>query len=275
LIEFGVLGPLEVLVDDDRVRLGPSLKVLALALFCAQGEAIPIARLSELIAEPGADPTGVATVRSHVSHLRRALRDDQRHGQSPKVLISGKAGGLATYALRTEAIDTDVSRFDQLVDEGHAELRDGRHDDAARVLGRALALWRGDPLIDAAGRSFARDWIEGLEGRCRQALMARAVADIGARRHVAVTGELDRLVRRWPDDEVLRALLAIALYRSGRVSAAATACRDAINAAQAQGLDTPRLHQLQRDILTGTLPETGVPHLRGDAAFHGPSIRFP
>jgi hypothetical protein len=80
-------------------------------------------------------------------------------------------------------------------------------------------------------------------------------------RHADVTGELERMVRQWPDNEVIRALHAIALYRSGRPLGAAMACQDAIRAAQSQGLDSPRLHLLQRDVLKGTLPETGLPHL--------------
>jgi DNA-binding SARP family transcriptional activator len=278
VVELGILGPLVVLVDDEQVALGPTLKALVLALLCARGSAVPIARLGGQIAEPGRDSTEAATVRSHVSHLRKALRDDQERRQGPKVLVSVKVGGAAAYALRTEAIDTDATRFDRLVDEGHAELREGNYQVAAEILRGALALWRGDPLADAGGRSFARDWIEHLESRHRQARIARAASDVGAMRHADVAGELDRMVRRWPDDEVVRALLAIALYRSGRVSGAAVACQDAIRAAQSHGLDSPRLHRLQRDVLNGTLPEAGLPYLPWQTdlprAFHVPSTAF-
>jgi DNA-binding SARP family transcriptional activator len=261
MIELGILGPLVLLVDGEQVGLGPTLKVLALALLCARGAAVPIARLGGLLAEPGARPTVAATVRSHVSHLRQALQDVPGQGQEPKVLVSGKVGGAAAYALRPEVIDTDAMRFDHGVDEGLAELREGSFPAAARILRGALSLWRGDPLADAAGRSFAQDWIEHLQERHRQALVARVAADVGALRHADVTGELERMARRRPDDEVVRALHAIALYRSGRPSGAAAACRDAIRAAQSHGLDSPRLHELQRDVLNGALPETGLPYL--------------
>lgn len=261
MIELGVLGPLVLLVNDEPVSLGPSLCVLVLALVCAGGRLVPIARLGELLAEPGGNPTGTATVRSHVSHLRKALRDDQGRGEGPKVLISGKAGGAAAYALRPEAINTDATRFDQQVGRGLGELREGNYGAAARILRGALSLWRGDPLIDAAGRAFAREWAEQLEDRYRNALIARVAADVGAARYADVIAELESMVRQWPDEERIRILLAIALYRSGRPACAAAACQEAIRAAQSHGLDSPRLHQLQQGVLNGTLPETGLPHL--------------
>lgn len=261
MIELGILGPLALLVDDEPVRLGPSLCVLTLALECAAGKLVPATRLGELLAEPGADPTEPATVRSHVSHLRKALRDGRARGEEAKVLISGRCGGTVAYALRPEAIDLDASRFDRQVGAGLLELREGDYGAASRILRGALLLWRGDPLTDAADRPFARDRIEHLESRYRTALIARVTADVGTGQHAAAVADLECLIRRWPDEERLRVLLATALYRAGRPSAAAAACHDAIRAAQSQGLDSPRLHQLQCDILNDTVPGTGVPHL--------------
>jgi DNA-binding SARP family transcriptional activator len=261
MIELGVLGPFSLLVDDEPVRLGPSLCVLTLALAGARGKLVPATRLGEMLAEPGGNPTATATVRSHVSHLRKALRDNQERGRGAKALISGRAGTTVAYALRPEAVGTDAERFDRQIEEGQAELRDGNYSAAAEILRGALTLWRGDPLIDAAGRAFARDWTEHLEDRYRSALIARAAADVGSMRHADVTGELERMARRWPDEEPARILLAIALYRSGRPAGAAAACRAAIKSAYSQGLDSPRLHRLQQEVLAGTLPESGLPHL--------------
>jgi DNA-binding SARP family transcriptional activator len=247
-------------IDGVRVRLGPVLRVLTLALFCARGALVPSARLAGILAEPGRGPASGGNVRSHISHLRKAFGDTTRQGQEPKVLVSGTIAGSAGYGLRLEAIDTDVSRFEQEIDEGQAELREGRYAVAAGLLRGALSRWRGEPLSDAAGRPFARDWIEHLEDRHRQVIIARVAADIGAAEHMAVTSELERLARWWPDDEVIGTLRAIALYRSGRPKGAADVCEAAIRAAQSHGLDSPRLHGLQRDVLNGTLPEVGLPH---------------
>jgi hypothetical protein len=129
------------------------------------------------------------------------------------------------------------------------------------VLGGALSLWRGDPLADAQGRPYAREWADHLRERYRHAVTLRAAARVGGLEHTRVAGELRSMAARWPDDEVVRALQVMALYRSGRAAGAAAACQDAIRVTQSHGLDSPRLHALQRDVLNGTLPETGLPHL--------------
>jgi DNA-binding SARP family transcriptional activator len=261
VIELGILGPLVLRLNGEEVRLGPSLRVLVLALLCARGGPLPVARLGVLLGQPGAKPVAEATVRSHVSHLRRVIGDGRALGQEPKVLVSARVGGAVAYALRHEVIDTDAARFDQEVDEGEAGLREADYASAGVILSAALSRWRGAPLADADGRAYARDWAAHLHDRRRHAMVLRAAASIGTAEHARVSGELQRMVARWPDDEIVRALHAIALYRNGRPANAAAACRDAIHAAQSHGLDSPRLHALQRDVLNGTLPEAGLPHL--------------
>ncbi|MGH3252379.1 MAG: AfsR/SARP family transcriptional regulator [Trebonia sp.] len=260
VIELGILGPLVLRLDGEEVRLGPSLRVLVLALLCAREAPVPVGRLGVLLAEPGGKPVLEATVRSHVSHLRKVI-GDHGHGQEPKVLVSARVGGAVAYALRHEVTGTDAARFDREVDEGEAELRDGRYASAGGVLRGALSLWRGAPLADAGDRPYARDWAAHLHGRHRHAVVLRAAASVGGLEHARVAGDLQGLVARWPDDEIVRSLHAITLYRSGRPARAAAACQDAIRRAQSHGLDSPRLHTLQRDVLNGTLPAAGLPHL--------------
>jgi DNA-binding SARP family transcriptional activator len=263
MVEVGFLGPLLLVVDGEPVGVGPVLSVLVLALVCAQGRLVPAAQLGALLAAPGGAPTTAATVRSHVSHLRKALGDGHGPGREGKVLVSGRAGGSTGYALRAEAIETDMARFVEAVSDGRAELAEGNFRVAAQRLREGTVLWRGDPLSDAEDRPFARDHVEHLTELHRRASLALAAADIGAGRHRDVLGELERMVRRWPDDEDIRALQAIALYRSGRPVGAADACREAVRAARAHGLESPRLRELQRTILSRTLPETVLPYLPG------------
>lgn len=261
MIELGILGPLVLWLDGEEARLGPSLRMLVLALLCARGAAVPVGRLGVLLAEPGGKPVSEATVRSHVSHLRKVIEGGHGHGQEPKAVVSVRIGGAVAYMLRREVVDTDAARFDQEVDEGEAELRGGNYAFAGGVLSGALSLWRGAPLADAGGRAYARDWAAHLQDRHRHAVVLRAAASVGGLKHARVAGELRGMVARWPDDEIVRALHVIALYRSGRPARAAAACQDGIRAAQSHGLDSPRLHALQRDVLNGTLPDAGLPHL--------------
>jgi hypothetical protein len=76
-----------------------------------------------------------------------------------------------------------------------------------------------------------------------------------------MVGDLERMASRRADDEVLLALLAIARFRAGQSAGAAAACKEAIRAAGSQGARTPRLQALQREVLSGTLPDAGLPHL--------------
>jgi DNA-binding SARP family transcriptional activator len=73
VIELGILGSLMLRLDGEEVRLGPSLRMLVLALLCARGASVPVGRLGVLLAEPDGKPVSGATVRSHVSHLRKVI----------------------------------------------------------------------------------------------------------------------------------------------------------------------------------------------------------
>jgi DNA-binding SARP family transcriptional activator len=261
VLELDVLGPLVVRVNDEEVPLGPALRLLVLALLCADGKFVPVARLGELLSWPDSQPITGATVRSHVSHLRRAISDSTAGGQGPKAIVSGRADGSVAYGLRREVVDTDAGLFGRKLSNGQAALHKENYEAAAGLLKDALLLWRGDAFADAAGRPFAQGWIEVLADRRRDAHIARAAADIGAGRHMEVSAELERMAMRWPDHELLLALLAIARFRAGQSTGAASACQEAIRAAQSQGVDTPRLHALQREVLSGTLPRVGLPHL--------------
>jgi DNA-binding SARP family transcriptional activator len=187
MIELDVLGSVVLRLDRREVALGPSLRVLALALLCARGAPVPVARLGVLLAEQGGKPVSEATVRSHVSHLRKVIGDGRGPGGEPGVLVSARVGGAVAYALRREAVSTDAARFDEQVDEGEADLRDGGYASAAAVLGGALSLWRGDPLADAQGRPYAREWADHLRERYRHAVTLRAAARVGGLEHTRIS----------------------------------------------------------------------------------------
>jgi hypothetical protein len=198
VIELGILGSLMLRLDGEEVRLGPSLRMLVLALLCARGASVPVGRLGVLLAEPDGKPVSGATVRSHVSHLRKVIGEGHGYGQEPKVLVSARVGGAVAYALRHEVVDTDAARFDQKVDEGEAELLDRKYASAGGVLNEALSLWWGAPLADAGGRPYARDWVAHLQDRHRHAVVLRAAASVGGLEHARVAGELHGMVARWP-----------------------------------------------------------------------------
>jgi DNA-binding SARP family transcriptional activator len=263
LIDLEILGPLVVRADDKQIRLGPMLRVLLLALLCAHGDLVPASRLASLLSETGTPNGSPATLRSHISHLRRAINGDAAsgNGRSSSVLVTDHVGGAAAYALRVQADRIDASRFERHVATGIRELHISHFERAGEVLKEATLLWRGQPLADAAGRAFAQAEIRRLESSYRAAVIAKVQADVQRGMHRAVIGELEAMAATWPDDEAVRVLLVICLYRSGRPAEAARACRAAVEAALEQGLDSRLLSMLQRDVLSGSLPAAGLPHL--------------
>ena len=78
-------------------------------------------------------------LQTYVSKLRRVV------GES--VLITRPEG----YEMRVEPGQLDLHRFQQLV----AEARDATPGEAAQLLRRALAEWRGPPLADLRDEAFA------------------------------------------------------------------------------------------------------------------------
>ena len=255
VMEIRVLGPLVLARRGTPVALCPQQQVLLLVLLLAGGRRVPPGRLAEALWEGGPGDRSAATLRSHVAHLRRALADRPGgqdlpgHGAGMPRLVTHRLGGGASYSLHVDQERVDAVRFGRLVADGRTALGNGRFAEAGALVAAALRLWRGQPLAEVADRSFAVAEVRRLRELHRAAWSAWAEAEVHLGRHREVTGTLESLVARWPDDEGLRRLLAVCLYRAGRVADAARVCRDGIVAALSQGLDPAGMEELQRDLL--------------------------
>jgi DNA-binding SARP family transcriptional activator len=112
MMEFGVLGPLEVRRDGRAVPLagGKPRAVLALLLL-HPNEPVGAERLAVALFGEDAPPGALGTVRVYVSRLRRALGDDD-------LVATSRAG----YRLRVRPGELDLERFERLVREGRRAL---------------------------------------------------------------------------------------------------------------------------------------------------------
>jgi len=248
VIELRILGPVELLEGGVPARLSPQQRILLLGLLLADGDVQTVTRLAEIVWGT-TPPTGWrVTLRGHVHHLRRALAGSGGIG-SP--LATMRVADETGYLLRIPPEAVDARTFERLATDGRAALSGSRYADATALLGRALELWRGRPLADAADRPFVVTEIARLEALHRAVLAARLEADIGRGLYREVTGELQVLVARWPEDEGVRSLLVVCLARAGRHAEAARVCQHGIVLALGLGLDAARLHALQRDVLNG------------------------
>ena len=116
------------------------------------------------------------------------------------------------YSSALEAAQLDLASVRRLVDEARASdpLR------RARLLGDALALWRGEPLAELAYEPFAQGEIARLT-ELRLALEEeRAETELALGRHGELVSDLEALVHEHPLRSACAAQLMLALYRSGR-----------------------------------------------------------
>jgi DNA-binding SARP family transcriptional activator len=207
-MEFLILGPLQV-VDEDRPLALSRLKervVLAVLLLHAN-EFVSRERLIDELWGESPPPSATKAVNVHLSQLRKALR---RQGAEP---IETAAGG---YRLVVDLERLDVARMRRLVARGRESASVGRLEDATRLFGEALALWRGPALGDIQLESFGRYEIEQLNELRLTAVMDRIDCELSLGRHQDVLGELELLVREHPLHERLRAQHILALYRADR-----------------------------------------------------------
>ena len=190
-MQFGILGPLEVLDGGAQLSLGgPRQRALLARLIVSAGRPVSIDRLVDDVWEGRPPATAHKAVQKYVSALRRVL---------PRAVLRTDAGG---YVLEVDEEAIDARRFERLV-------RSGDFVDA-------LALWRGDVLADMGGASFAvaeRARLDELRLEAIEAVIERRLDEGG---HAGAIAELAELSGRHPFRERLTALLMLALYRSGR-----------------------------------------------------------
>ncbi|MET9711156.1 BTAD domain-containing putative transcriptional regulator [Nocardiopsis alba] len=207
-MRFGVLGPLTVWTKDERpVRVAETkVRTLLAAMLVERGRPVSTGRLIEGLwaRRLPADPPGALQMK--VSRLRRALND-------PGAVVFGPAG----YLLRVDADQVDADRFETLVTRAR-HLSDAK--ERARVLSRALDLWRGPAFAGFEEEGFALAEARRLEELRLVAWEEAAEARLELGEHRAVAGVLAEMVQAHPLRERLRAAHIRALYGSGRQSEA-------------------------------------------------------
>jgi DNA-binding SARP family transcriptional activator len=219
-MEFNLLGPLivrsaGVLVP---VRQGRQRVVLA-ALLLDPGRVVLTEELAEVLWGPASPPPSAnVTIRNYVKRLRQAL------GDAGYTRISTAPRG---YRISVDPREVDVSRFEAMVMSAQAAEREGAWEQAAARAHSALSLWRGQPLADVESEVLALREVPRLAELRTQALEIGIGADLELGGHADVITDLRELIRAQPLREHLRALLMLALYRSGRQAEALAAYQDA------------------------------------------------
>ena len=205
MLDFRILGPAEVARDGVLVPLGgPKQRATLAILLLSANRVVPIERLADDLYAGAPPVTAVTQVQRQISELRKLLGTEA---------IETRAPG---YLLRVEPGCLDLERFEHRTEAATGALARGEHDAALEQLQAALGLWRGAPLADLAYEPFAQTAIARLDELRLAATEQRLEAELALGRHVRVLAELEGLVWDHPLRERLRALLMVALYRSGR-----------------------------------------------------------
>ncbi|MFI6322231.1 BTAD domain-containing putative transcriptional regulator [Nonomuraea sp. NPDC050556] len=203
-MEFRVLGRLGAGRDGRPIELtSPKQRALLAVLLAAGGRAVSDDQLTQALW--GEFPPASANLRWHVHHVRQALGDADRILRLPD-----------GYALDLEAEELDARRFEAAAAEGAQALAAGRHEEAARALGRGLALWHGPAYADLPELDLVRPEALRLEELRLTAFEQRAEALLALRRAKECLTELTAMVTAHPLRERLREHLMRALQQAGR-----------------------------------------------------------
>ncbi|MEU0584017.1 BTAD domain-containing putative transcriptional regulator [Streptomyces sp. NPDC006132] len=257
-MEFRLLGPVEVWASGRPLApLARKPSALLTAGLLDAGRVVSVDRLIDAVWDENPPDTATKLVQSYVSRLRQMLRRPDR----PEVIVTRPGGYL--FLPGQDALD--VRRFQELLERGRTEARQGEHARAANTLEAALGLWRGPALGGPATSSLQVEAARLEEMRMtavEEMLDARLAAGGGAE----LVGELTRLVAGQPLRERPRGLLMAALHRCGRRAEALRVYRDAHRVLRTElGIEPSQaLRDLHAWLLTGDArdsarPADGVP----------------
>lgn len=237
MLEYRLLGPLEVVDDGRPLRLGgPKQRATLAILLLNANRVVSIDRIADDLYAGSPPVTAVTQVQRQISELRKVL---------------GPTAGIETqppgYVLRVSPESTDLGRFERLAEEA-ARSEAAR---AGELLREALGLWRGAPLAGLSDEPFAAAAVGRLDEIRLVAVERRIEAELELGRHRELVGELETLHAEEPLRERFLAQLMLALYRSGRQADALTAFREARQTLVDElGIEpTPALRQLEQAIL--------------------------
>ncbi|GAB2852808.1 BTAD domain-containing putative transcriptional regulator [Lentzea nigeriaca] len=229
IVEYRVLGPLEVLLDGEPVAVPAGrCHLLLAALLLRPNQLMTIDELVERLWDGGPPNTDRAhkTLQMVVRRLRVALGEAD--------CVRTRTGG---YAAVVEPDQLDLLRFRALAGSGD--------------FGAASALWRGAVLGNVTSDVLHREDVPRLVDERLTVLERRIDADLDAGLSGELVAELRSLVTDHPLREPFWRHLMLALYRSGQQAEALNAYQELrTKLADELGVDPGRaLQELHQQIL--------------------------
>ncbi len=243
---FGVLGPLQLSVDRQRVPLGtPKQRAVLAMLLINRNRPVSRDSLISAIWEDSAQADAVHNLHVYIASLRRILGTA---GVDPRTMLANARPG---YLLSVPDAACDLDRFNTQKAAGVQAAAAGRFGQASDRLSAALAQWRGPVLDDVREFRFVETFATALVEDKVVVHTVRAEAEIACGRTHSVIGELEALVVEHPYREPLWAQLITAYYVAERQTDALDAYRRLRGVlSEDLGIDPgPTLRTLQQRIL--------------------------
>lgn len=244
-VRVAALGPIRAWVAGEPVELGGRRQRSVLArLVSAHGEVVSVDRLIDDLWEGEPPPKVLSSLQAYISHLRRVLEPGREPRTAAGVIVSAAPG----YCLRLPAEAVDVWCFESKV---VAAEQEADPTERARLLEDALGGWSGDPYAEVADALWAAPEVARLAELRLATTESFAQTQSVLGRDATVVRVLERHARDHPGREVAAGLLATALYRTGRQTAALDVLRRTRDhLVDDLGLEPARaLRDLERDIL--------------------------
>jgi len=222
-LDIELLGPLRVRRGERELDLGSGRRRSVFAVLALRaGQAVSRAELIRAVWGDDPPATVEGSLYTYVSDLRRVLEPRRSRWSGGEVLVSSGGG----YELRVDPDGLDVIRLERLRERAAQHAAREQWQSAYDLFTEALALWRGEALIDVGGPFAARHRARLAELRLAT-IECRAEAAVALGRAEQVVDELRRLVHEHPARERARGLLMTALHRCGRSEEALEVYRDA------------------------------------------------
>ncbi|BCJ52063.1 SARP family transcriptional regulator [Actinoplanes sp. NBRC 14428] len=215
-MEFGILGPTEMIVDGAAVPIGPAKQrgMLAVLLYHV-GEPVRADRMIQLLWDPPNNADHRPTLYSIASRLRGVL------GSVGLGKALTRVAGVGAYRLDLDAEAIDFHHLRRVVREARGCFDAGNPRAAADMLVQGLALRRGEPLAELRGprAEEIRSWVNEalVEGH---RLLAETLLACGQSQ--TALARLEPAMREHELDESLARFRIQALLQLGRKDEAKT-----------------------------------------------------
>jgi DNA-binding SARP family transcriptional activator len=207
-MNYAVLGPVELAGSSQP--LPPKIRVLLAVLLVHANSVVSTERLIGEIWNSAEPPrTVVATLQAYVSRLRRLLPP----APDGKARLPGRSPGYRLHLLPDEC---DLSLFERLSQSARQAFKLGDIAAAERMLGQALALWRGPAFADVTPGPIITGAVTMLDEARLAAFELRTECRLMMGQHLELVPELQLFAAEYPYQERLVGQLMIALARSGR-----------------------------------------------------------